>query len=261
MRFAFLFLVAACLCLPASALVTAYDSFEQLEGWLCENVQGIWICQSGKESEKHESVVLSIAAVATEGASIESYEEYLKQPRQIQDEDGKSYSSEVRYVRKRNLNGHVWVDSLQFNSELPGFWSRYVATVYQGPKVKLEILLTYVVSDDMYKQMAPQFERMVSSLKPNAEFDMNSVTRQGDGPLPTSEKLGPLQKNLIAERLRSKRKDPTSEVVSQGNPLMTIVLLLGAVTVAGFFIVKAKKKKAAQAAKGSHPTPPVKKVG
>src|SRR5438067_870320 len=114
---------------PARALTTAYVSFEHPDGWRCELSQGVWICQSTLEADRKESVVLSIATMATEWDTLENYEEYLKQPRTIQDEDGKTITSKVTYTRRRNINGTTWVDSLQHDSELPGFWARYVATV------------------------------------------------------------------------------------------------------------------------------------
>jgi len=187
------------------ALVTAYVTFDTPEGWKCELAQGVWICQSGVETHRKDSVVLSIATLASEWDSLDNYENYLKQARQIQDEEGNSITAKVSYVRKRNINGVVWVDSLQFNSELPGFWARYLATVHVTGQTKLAILITYIVSDDKYSMFAPQFERMVASLKPNAEFDLNIATKQGDGPLPGSERLGSTQK-ILAE----KKVDPGS---------------------------------------------------
>jgi hypothetical protein len=237
-----LFLLALLLASPAHALVTAYVSFEHPDGWRCELSQGVWICQSTLEQDRKESVVLSIATMATEWDTLENYEEYLKQPRTIQDEDGRTLTSQVRYVRKRNINGTWWIDSLQKDSELPGFWARYVATVQN----KLAILITYIVSDERYAQLAPQFERMVSSLKPNAEFDLNIATKQGDGPLPGSEKLG-LTQSIIKSRLapRTKKKDAPEEETPEGEGMDTgtTVGVLGGAGAVIYLILRRRKKK------------------
>src|SRR5262245_8033706 len=111
------------------ALDTAYVSFNHPEGWRCELSQGVWVCQSGIETERKESVILSIATLATEWDTIDNYVDYLKQARTIQDDDGTTITAKVSYVRKRNVNGVEWVDSLQQNSELNGFWARYLSTV------------------------------------------------------------------------------------------------------------------------------------
>jgi len=188
---------------PAWALKSAYLTADHPEGWNCEFSGGVWVCQSQSETDRKESVVLSIATLATDWDTIENYEDYLKQSRTIEDENGNKFPSEIRYVRKRNINGHVWIDSLQFNSELPGFWARYVVTVNPTPKAKLAILLTYIVSDEHYKQLAPQFERMISSIKLNMEFDLNEPTNQFQPPLTSADKLGPIQKDILANRLRN----------------------------------------------------------
>jgi hypothetical protein len=228
----------------ASAIVTAYATFDHPEGWRCELSQGVWICQSTREPERKESVVLSIATMATEWDTLDHYEQYLKQTRIIQDEQGHSLTSKVTYVRKRNINGTNWVDSLQHNSELPGFWSRYVATVHN----KLAILITYIVSDEQYSKMAPEFERMVSSLKPNAEFDLNIASKQGEPPLPGATKIGALQKSILSERLNVKKaatpNENAREVSSEdGNYANYIIMVVGLIAIYLVFFRKRKPKR------------------
>lgn len=223
-------------------LITAYVSFDQPEGWRCELSQGVWICQSNTEPDRKESVVLSIATMATEWDSIENYEDYLKQPRNLQDEEGHTLTSEVRYVRKRNINGSVWVDSLQYNSELPGFWARYLATVHTTPKTKLAILITYVVSDERYAKLATVFERMVSSLKPNAEFDLNIPSLQKDGPLPGSTKLGSVIHDTIASRLKKPGKEPVKKEEPPSDN-STLFILVGVGAIAALILLRRRRKK------------------
>jgi hypothetical protein len=181
--------------------------------------------------------------MATEWDTLDNYEEYLKQPRTIQDEDGNTITSKVTYTRKRNINGTVWIDSLQHNSELPGFWARYVATVQN----KLAILITYIVSDERYAQLAPQFERMVASLKPNSEFDLNIASKQGDGPLPGSTILGPMRKNILESRLNlgEKSKTPKKEEppADTGNSPVGTVAVVGGAGAAIYYILRRRKKK------------------
>lgn len=231
----------------AFGLKTAYVAFEHPDGWKCDLAQGVWICQSTNEAERKESVVLSIATMATEWDTLENYEQYLKQTRTIQDEAGKPVTSKITYTRRRNINGTVWVDSLQQDSELPGFWARYVATVQN----KLAILITYIVSKDRYDQTSQLFERMVSTLKPNAEFDLNIASKQGDVPLPGASILGQRQK-LLTDRLKrpsTKAPAPVEEEESEeteGDPMLP-VYGVGALAVAAvlFLRLRARSKKKA----------------
>lgn len=226
--------------LQAFALTTQYLSFDHPEGWQCELSQGVWICQDTVEPQRKESLVLSIATTQSDWDSLENFEKYLKDTRKTQDDAGKTIESKITYTRKRNINGNWWVDSLQFNSELPGFWTRYVATVHK----KLAILITYVASDEYYKTMGPKFERMVTSLKLNSDFDLTVATKQGDGPLPGAEILGPRQqKDLLKGRLNMKSK---KKEVPESRNLPLSLLLVGVLGVAVFLFLKRKKKSAQQ---------------
>lgn len=224
--------------LPALGLKTAYVSFDHPEGWRCELSQGVWICQSTLEGERRESVVLSIATMATEWDTVDNYLEYLKKPRTITDDQGKPLESKVTYARKRDINGVTWIDSLQVNSELPGFWSRYVATVHN----KLAILITYVVSQDQYQRLAPQFERMVGSLRPNAEFDLNIASKQGEMPLPGASKLGPMQSDILRERLKPATAVKTEEEEEEGGSSVTMLLLVGLLAGVAYWMIRRRKK-------------------
>lgn len=239
---------------PAFALTTAYVSFDHPEGWRCELSQGVWICQSTLEPDRKEAVILSIATLATEWDSIENYEEYLKQPRTIQDEEGNTITSKVTYVRRRNVNGVTWVDSLQQNSELPGFWARYLATVHNTNNSRLAILITYIVSEERYQQLAPQFERMVASLKPNDEFNLNIASKQGIGPLPGAEKLGTSQRDLLKGLgLGKKKEEPKKEAPpaeDNSSPMTTLLTVVGGGAAIGYILMRRRKKaKGAVAAK------------
>ena len=231
------------LSLNSFGLTTQYVSFEHPEGWRCELSQGVFICQSQTDPDRKESIVMSIATIATEWDSLDNYENYLNTPKTIQDEEGNSLTSKVTVTRRRNINGTVWIDSLQYNSELPGFWSRYLATVQN----KLAILITYIVSDEQYSKMAPQFERMIASLKPNSEFDLNAASSQGDAPLPGGEVLGSkAPKDIVGDRLNKKKnaaKNPSSnptgsESSSTGSLILVLFLVVGVV-----LYMRMKKRK------------------
>ncbi len=241
-------LLFALLATPILALKTAYVSFDHPDGWRCELSQGVWICQSTLEGERRESVVLSIATTAAEWDTVDNYLEYLKKPRTITDEQGKPVESKVTYARKRDINGVVWVDSLQVNSELPGFWSRYVATVHN----KLAILITYVVSQEQYQRLAPQFERMVASLKPNAEFDLNIATKQGETPLPGAQKLGPSQAMILRDRLKPSGGPVTNTEPPEEEGGSAVVILMTTAVVAGGAWWWLRRRKSAKKAPPSN---------
>lgn len=213
---------------------TTYLSFEEPPGWGCDLSNGVYICQAPKDPERSESLILVFGAPSTEWDSFESYEEYLKKPKTILDESGKSTSSKVVYVRRRNINGFEWVDSLQQNSELPGFWTRYLATI-QKP---LAILVTYVVSGEKYQELTPAFERMVASLKPVADFKFSAPN--SDLVLPGTE-LGGILKSQIEKRLQKPAEPPKKIEEPQSKNMLIIV---GAVAIVLLLLLRLRRKKA-----------------
>jgi hypothetical protein len=236
------FILGLLISIPAFSLTTQYVSFEHPESWRCELNQGVYICQGVQEPDRKESIVLSVATIAGEWDSLDAYEKYLKTPRTIQDDTGAELESKISYTRRRNINGVTWIDSLQYNSELPGFWARYTATVQN----KLAILITYIVSDEYYSKMAPKFEKMISSLKPSNQFESSISSSQGKSVLPGNQILGPAaQKDLLSSRLNTKKtapSTPSSQADSEegSNPA---VLLAAIVLIAGLVLVILKRGK------------------
>lgn len=214
---------------------TSYLSYEEPPGWNCElSTQGVFVCESPNEQQRQNSLILVFGAPATDFDTLPNYERYLNRPKTIMDESGKPIDSKVTFVRKRNINGFEWIDSLQQNSELPGFWTRYVATV-QKP---LAILVTYVVSEQQYAELTPSFERMVASLKPLTNFKFS--TNQNDLALPGTE-LGGVLKNHLEKRLQKKNvavSEPSKSPQSSSLLLYGIV----AVLILGFVLTRTRKR-------------------
>ncbi|MEZ4749806.1 MAG: hypothetical protein R3B54_04025 [Bdellovibrionota bacterium] len=239
----------------AWGLNTAYVSFQHPEGWQCELSQGVWICQSNVPDDRKEAVILSIAAEATKWDTLENYETYLKKPRRIADDTGRGVLSKIVYTRKRTINGFEWVDSLQQNSELPGFWARYLATVYKTKTSNLAILITYIVSNERYSKISPSLERMIASLKPRADFDINVASKQGEEVLPGNQVLGQLQKNIF-QRLKPPtpvdqiEQKPTGKGVDTG-------LVVALIAIAGAYVYIRRRRKLQEKVKsGKNLTPP-----
>ncbi len=228
--------------ISAFGLKTHYVSFEHPDSWRCEINQQVYICQGTQEPDRKESIILSVATIAGEWDSLDAYEKYLKTPRTILDDKGAEIESKISYTRKRNINGVTWIDSLQYNSELPGFWARYTATVQN----KLAILVTYIVSDEYYSKMAPKFEKMISSLKPSSEFESSISSLQGKSAIPGNTIMGPkAQKDLLTSRLNTKKIAPeaTSAKTASQSDDMTLLIMGGGILIGALLVVRILKKK------------------
>jgi hypothetical protein len=75
---------------------------------------------------------------------------------------GRTQVSEPKNVDTLTTNeGHTWVDALHLASEVPGFYTRYLATV----KEDLGVAVTFSVAQDHYDEYQPIFEKIIESLK------------------------------------------------------------------------------------------------
>lgn len=239
----------------ARGLNTAYVNFQHPDGWNCELSQGVWICQSNIPDDRKEAVVLSIAAEATKWDTLDNYEKYLKKPRQIADDTGKSMYSKIAYTRKRTINGHEWVDSLQQNSELPGFWARYLSTVYKTKTSNLAILITYIVSNERYSKLSPALERMIASMKPRADFDINVASKQGEEILPGNTVLGQMQKSIVS-RLKPPTPVDQMEQKPTGGGVDTSLWIGLGIIAAAFLYIRRRKALQEKLKSGKNLTPP-----
>jgi len=221
--------------IPLWANQTSYLSYEEPPGWKCElSTQGVFFCESPNEEQRQESLILIFAAPATELDTLTNYEQYLNKTKTILDEAGKPVESKVTFVRKRNINGFEWMDSLQHNSEMAGCWTRYLATV-QKP---LAILVTYVVCEKFYTELTPVFERMVASLKPVSDFKFSE--NQKDLALPGTE-LGSVLKNHFEKKL-AKKNSPQPQVLKPAQSSSGLLYALVVILLGGLIFIRAKKR-------------------
>jgi hypothetical protein len=148
---------------PASAKLfsSKYCQFELPPGWDCALEGSEYVCQSENADRKKESIVILAAKIRGEQDSLDEYMAYLKKTKEYQLPGGKKQISESKNTKMTNINEHQWVDALHLASEVPGFYTRYLATV----KEDLGIAVTFSVSKDLYTTYLPIIDKMVSTLR------------------------------------------------------------------------------------------------
>ena len=148
---------------PASAAKFAnqFTEFELPPQWQC-NLEGAeWVCQSTNEAKKRDAIIVLAAKLKGDQDSLDQYLTYLKAAKTYTSVQGKPVKSEPKYAKNVNLSGQAWVDALHMESEIPGFYTRYLATVKQD----IGVLVTYSINKNKYQQYLDDFENMVKTLK------------------------------------------------------------------------------------------------
>ncbi|MBC7712031.1 MAG: hypothetical protein H7177_01740 [Rhizobacter sp.] len=160
-----LLVIAVSLCMTTNVFAKTFSSqfseFELPNGWECALEGSEWVCQSENKDRKKEAIIILAAKYRGEQDSLDMYQAYLKSPKSFSLPGGKTQISEAKSVTVREINGQRWVDALHLASEVPGFYTRYLATV----KDSLGIAVTFSVAKDHYDSYQDIFEKIIATLK------------------------------------------------------------------------------------------------
>ena len=219
---------------PASAakFSNQFAEFELPPQWQCSLEGAEWVCQSANEAKKREAIIVLAAKLKGDQDSLDQYLSYLKTSKNFTSAQGKPMKSDPKYAKTVQINGQPWVDSLHMESEIPGFYTRYLATI----KEDIGVLITYSINKAKYQDYLQDFENMVKTLKVFRKpgginvagqdkniFDLTSIPTG----ISDSSVFQPAQEAAPA---RPKRKEDNS----------TLYIIIG-VAVVGFIIWKKKK--------------------
>ncbi|MBS1983365.1 MAG: hypothetical protein JST16_04265 [Bdellovibrionales bacterium] len=216
----------------AKPFSTQFMSVQLPPNWDCKQEEMDWVCQPDNLSERSEAIVIIVTKAVNEtDDTFEKYESTLKATRPMRDLLGNSYESQVKYTRRREIKGQPWIDSLHLGSEIPGFFTRYIASI----KEKVAGMLTYSVAESVYPKYSAVLDQMVDSLE--IHFDPKAFAdamKSNSGPIMSkSRTAGP---GRLAPTMESdKGKD------GKGMDTMQIAGILVALAAVGYLIWKKKK--------------------
>ncbi|MBN20679.1 MAG: hypothetical protein CL678_05260 [Bdellovibrionaceae bacterium] len=138
-----------------------FVEFELPPAWTCTLEGAEWVCQSANKTKKRDAIIVLAAKLRGEQDSLDQYLAYLKKEKAYKSIQGKPVKSQKKYSKTSSINAHAWVDSLHLESELPGFYTRYLATV----KKDIAVLVTYSINKNKYQTYLNDFENMVKTLR------------------------------------------------------------------------------------------------
>ncbi len=145
----------------AAKFANQFVEFELPPQWGC-NLEGAeWVCQSANEAKKRDAIIVLAAKLKGDQDSLDQYLTYLKAAKTYTSVQGKPVKSDPKYAKDVNISGQPWVDALHLESEIPGFYTRYLATV----KADIGVLVTYSVNKAKYQEYLEAFDNMVKTLK------------------------------------------------------------------------------------------------
>ena len=222
----------------AKRFSSKYCEFELPPGWECALEGTEYVCQSENADRKKESIIILAAKIRGEQDSLDEYMAYLKKSKEYSLPGGKKQISEPKSTKISRINDQQWVDALHLASEVPGFYTRYLATV----KEDLGVAVTFSVGKDQYAAYQPIMDKLASTLRvfrqKKAEYaDLRSGKSEDSNFSDTT-----FNPNSAMDLQANKTKSRGAEGEEDNSNLM--LLALAVVGGVAFAISKGKKKKA-----------------
>jgi hypothetical protein len=216
----------------AKTFSNQFIEFQLPEKWDCALDGTEWVCQSTDEQKKRDAIIVLAAKIKKAGMDeLPVYKAHLEKPAQYQSLSGETINSEPRYVKEIPINSKPWIDALHLQSEIPDFYTRYLATVESD----LGILVTFSVRKDKYDEYAADIEAMAKSLR--AFRKPGALNESGGG----ADIKSPEDVLFPAGGQEGKVKKAGQGGGDDGAMMLLLLLLVGGGV--GFFIWKKKQKK------------------
>lgn len=140
--------------------VTSYFEFDLAPGWWCERDGTEFVCYP-ERAEKHTAIAVIAMKERNKVDTLEAYEDHLRKPQKAVSKDLPEGSlSEIRYVKRRMLGAHEWVEALHAGSEIRDYLTYYLGTTTSH----LGILVTMSVHKDKAGDSVRDLNQMMTSL-------------------------------------------------------------------------------------------------
>jgi hypothetical protein len=219
----------------AKTFRNAYIAFDLPEGWNCVLEATEWVCRSQDPKSSKEAIIIFTAKEVGPTDSFPIYEQTMNTERTLTSKSGAPIKSQVTYKAKQvKINDHPWIDGMQKSSEVPNYFTRYVATL----KEKIAILVTFSAHRDHYAKYSKDFYNAIMSLRVIASKgllqrpDIGSSGSSGGGP-----------GGIFANSNSGISMDgPVPKAKSPKGGLTKILMALGGIlaAAAGYFYLKKK---------------------
>ena len=218
----------------AKTFSNQFVEFQLPAKWECQLDGTEWVCQSIDEEKKRDAIIVLAAKIRKPGMDeLEAYREHLKKKQVYQSLSGESVESTPRYVKDQEVSSQTWVDALHLQSEIPDFYTRYLATVVQD----LGVLVTFSVRKDKYAEYAPDIDAMVKSLKAfRKPGDVNMVAGGSGEPINPDNYVFQDQNEKKSTNLAKPRGGMSEETA-------TMISLGFLLAIAGAYIIWRRRKK------------------
>jgi hypothetical protein len=145
---------------PRELFRGGFFDFELSPGWWCELDGTEYVCSPPGKPPRAAIVIMAMKE-RSDKDNLAAYQQHLEQPQPAgAAEKTTGEMSQVRFVRRRVLAGHEWVEALHSGSEIKNYDTYYLGTNTSH----LGILVTMSVHKDYAGQYTAQLRDMMGTL-------------------------------------------------------------------------------------------------
>ena len=144
---------------PPSKFRTPSFEMDLARGWTCKLDGTEYVClPAGKPP--HDAIAVIATKYRSKIDTLDAYEKHIATPQPVVGDERPGRLSTVRFVHRRRIGGYEWVEGLQFGSELPTYYTYYLATVTSH----IGMLVTFSAAASVYQQRRAVLQQMLESL-------------------------------------------------------------------------------------------------
>lgn len=216
-----------------------YIEFSIPDSWSCKEEGGQHVCQPINPEQRKEAIVVMAAKYKGPDDDLKVYMSKLKEKRDIKDIKGKPYSSKNQYTKWNTVLGTIWVDSQSEDSEVPGFVTRYLATVQKG----VGIVVTFSAHKTKYSQYTTDFYQMINSLRISSNIPAAPVENKATDM--TKLGSGVMVGNLETSK-NSEGSKPAAQVdikVTKESNATTYIALIAVIIIVVLLIARKRRRR------------------
>jgi hypothetical protein len=232
--------ILSSLTLEAKVFRNAYVAFELPDTWNCKLEHTEWICRSETTNDAKEAIIILTAKEVGPTDSLAAYAQHLNAPLIPPNRAGGGAPSRIISPGKQvKISDQVWIDGLHIGSEVPNYYTRYLATI----KDRIAILVTFSAHKNFYTKYSQDFFKAVQSLRVIASPSLINAGA-GSGQLrPGSETLGaPIGSSMPADMTMAEGVANGTGGQGQKTKMMFLGIAVLLAGLAIYVFVKMKKK-------------------
>jgi len=218
--------------LDAKPFANNFIEFNVPDSWVCADSGQNWTCQPLDPKKTKDAVIVMASGAQGPGDSMQEYYTFLNTSLAVYNpSNGAKAKSTPIYTQYKDIFGQKWVDSQHLSTAVPGYYTRYLATVKDGRA----ILFTVTIEKNKYNVYMSELYKLIESMKIRMSFPAEPVDTGLRGLL-----FG--QKETATTVLKKDKKTISFVGEKKSSSVMILAIIIAVVVFMVVYIISKRKR-------------------